>query len=399
MRNTVFFSKLLIPACAAGFLTCIGCSTPKVDVGMKVAGEFKLPGVSKIAVVNFNSLPDDPFSGNLAADAETCALVKRGVASAFARSHTFQTIDMDIECAIKDLQNCSPGRRYDAVMCGRVWWHVTPETNRQYPETFTLYKWRMVPYTVTNSKGKSTTYHAKVTSESDEVLKMIDYRVQDATLMLSLSLYRLDGNGGVSKVVEIYEVGTAHYSTDRKIEGKWLPAELQEKLELVSAMSGIMGAKLAPHIEKHSVALLFGDEKLGSLLKAGAYGAVCDYAAYALHQKFGRQVCDRIPEMTDYKTVSYPIPDSEEKPADEEELKEVLVDEDAAEYLYAMALGRECLGQSEAALSSYRHAFDLNPELRTAQGISRCLRALGQADRLRETDKEIRKALKKTELN
>ena len=51
-----------------------GCSTPMIDVTMDTAGEIKLTGVSKIALANFNSMPDDAFAGVKAADSETCAL-------------------------------------------------------------------------------------------------------------------------------------------------------------------------------------------------------------------------------------------------------------------------------------------------------------------------------------
>ena len=75
----------------------VGCSTPTIPITMNVSGEVKLNGVSKIALADFNSLPGDPFTGVMAADDETCALVKRAVASAFYVSPMYQIVDMDIE--------------------------------------------------------------------------------------------------------------------------------------------------------------------------------------------------------------------------------------------------------------------------------------------------------------
>ena len=70
----------------------VGCSTPTIPITMNVSGEVKLNGVSKIALADFNSLSGDAFTGAMAADAETCALVKRAVASAFYASPMYQIV-------------------------------------------------------------------------------------------------------------------------------------------------------------------------------------------------------------------------------------------------------------------------------------------------------------------
>ena len=88
-----------------------GCSTPTVPITMNVSGEIKLNGVSKIALADFNSLPGDPFTGTMAADAETCALVKRAVASAFYKSPMYQIVDMDIEKDINAETEALPKKR------------------------------------------------------------------------------------------------------------------------------------------------------------------------------------------------------------------------------------------------------------------------------------------------
>ena len=199
---------ILKAAAAAGMVAAIvaGCSTPTIPVTMNVSGEIKLNGVSKIALADFNSLPGDPFTGTMAADEETCALVKRAVASAFYSSPMYQIVDMDIEKQIHDETDASPKKRFDAVVYGRLWWQATPETSGQYPHKFTLETWSNVPYVKKDLMGKEVQLLAKVTTQRKDVLKMLDYRVQNATLMLTLSIYRLEKSGDIVKITDTYQV-------------------------------------------------------------------------------------------------------------------------------------------------------------------------------------------------
>ena len=121
--------KVAASGLVAAFIA--GCTTPTIPVTMNVAGEVKLNGVSKIALADFNSLKGDAFTGVMAADKETCALVKRAVASAFYTSPMYKVVDMDIERNIHDETDAKPNKRFDAVIYGRLWWQVTPETKGQ----------------------------------------------------------------------------------------------------------------------------------------------------------------------------------------------------------------------------------------------------------------------------
>lgn len=184
----------------------VGCSTPTIPVTMNVAGEVKLTGVNKIAIADFNSLPGDPFTGTMAADEETCALVKRAVASAFYTSPMYQIADLDAEKSIHD-ENDKLAKRYDAVVYGRLWWAITPETNGKYPHKYTLESWNNVPYVKKNPlTGKDEKLIAHVTTQRKDVIEMLDYRVQNATLMLTLSIYRLNSDGKLTKIVDTYQV-------------------------------------------------------------------------------------------------------------------------------------------------------------------------------------------------
>lgn len=201
-----------LKAVAAVGLTAVliaGCSTP-IPVTMNVAGEVKLNGVSKIALADFNSLKGDAFTGVMAADKETCALVKRAVASAFYTSPMYKIVDMDIEKNIHDETDAKPNKRFDAVIYGRLWWQVTPETKGQYPHVYTLESWNNVPYM--QKEKKEVPAIAKVTSQKKDVLKMLDYRVQNATLMLTLSIYRLERSGDIVKIVDTYQVSNQGFT-------------------------------------------------------------------------------------------------------------------------------------------------------------------------------------------
>lgn len=204
MKLSKSFFKLSASAVVVGALM-VGCETPTIPLTMNVAGEIKLNGVSKIALAGFNSLPGDAFTGKMAADKETCALVKRAVAAAFYSAPTYQVVDLDIEKEITSEVEAEPKHRFDAVVYGRLWWQVTPETNGQYPKQFTLSTWQNVPYTK-KVLGKSEPDVAPVTTLTKDVIQMMDYRVQNATLMLTLSFYRLEGNGEVVKITDTYQV-------------------------------------------------------------------------------------------------------------------------------------------------------------------------------------------------
>lgn len=185
-----------------------GCSTPTIPVTMNVAGEIKLNGVSKIAIADFNSLPGDPFTGVMAADAETCALVKRAVAASFYASPMYQIVDMDVEKDIHDEHGANPSKRFDALIYGRLWWSVTPEIEGKYPRIYTLRSWENEPI---YKNGKKIRVN-EVTTQTKDVLQMLDYKVRNATLMLTLSAYRLEKSGDVVKLSDTYQVSNQGFT-------------------------------------------------------------------------------------------------------------------------------------------------------------------------------------------
>lgn len=424
-----------------------GCSTSIIPITIDVAGEIKLTGVNKIAIADFNSLPGDPFSGVMAADAETCALVKRAVASSFYSSPMYQIADMEVEKSISDSQGAQTKRRYDAIIYGRLWWNMTPETKGAYPQKFTLESWKNVHYTTKNFiTGKPETAVAHVTTRRKDVIEMLEYRVRNATLMLALSVYRLDGDGKLTKIADTYQVtdrgfmlvngelkldgvsdvvkgessisqmlaggarGKGGSKFHRKVDANGkiiltqetvsMPSELQAKLMLATSITKNLSAQIAPSKRTIDVAVDLGDIRLENLLKNGAFASAKDYSMYMLRQKIGKQNCEKLAQYLPGLAVPcvYPIPDSEEK-LDEfkgDTIDELLANEDIAEYFedenldpyfYALGICSEATQNLDEAEDYYRFAFNVKPSVEYARGLSRVYLTRGESARLRETKK------------
>ena len=166
--------------------------------------------MSKIALLEFNTLPDDPFAGVSAADEPTRELVRRAVAASFYATPMYDVVDLDAERQIAAADaTVIPDKRFDAVVFGRLWWQETPETDGEEPRVFRLETWRMMPYTIkTKVLGKEvvTPAKARVTVRTDEEMRMVPYRSRHAALMLALSIYRVGANGELDKIVDTYQV-------------------------------------------------------------------------------------------------------------------------------------------------------------------------------------------------
>ena len=211
MDKKIFRMAVLRAAASiSAALLLSGCGTVSVPGTMEVPGEFKLSGVSKIALLEFNTLPDDPFAGVAAADESTRELVRRAVAASFYAAPMYDIVDLSAERQIAATDAAAlPDKRFDAVVSGRLWWQETAETDGEEPHVFTLETWRMMPYTIkTKVFGKEivTRATAHVTVRTDQELRMLPYRSRHAALMLSLSIYRVGVNGELDKIVDTYQV-------------------------------------------------------------------------------------------------------------------------------------------------------------------------------------------------
>ena len=66
------FSKMVLSLTIGAIITLMtGCTSPNIKVSIKTPGQFKLGGISKLAIVKFNSLQDDASVGVYSADDET----------------------------------------------------------------------------------------------------------------------------------------------------------------------------------------------------------------------------------------------------------------------------------------------------------------------------------------
>lgn len=437
--------------CSAVFAVSVmtGCRTASIPVAVTVPGEFNLSGVSKIALVDFNSMPDDPVTGVYAADKETMSIVQRMVSSTFYKSKMYQVANLDIEKEIAAKHSPKLANRFDAVLYGRLWWQVSPEYRNTYPKVFTLETWKNVKYDTgaKNPLTKEPIYAtAHVTQNMKDVLETLYYRAWNANLMLSLTLYRLDKNGKFEKITETYAVASQNFlldngkfetvyapigannndrasrlkaSTEKKstfgslfsnekkakdVSGKFvvvqqsatIPTELQAKLMLAGQLSSELGKKLSPSEIIFNIPCNFNDDKLFNLLKDGAFKAAKEYIVFKVRKDLGNGIANKIDPVACYEMPKNLVAKADEKKITDEDVAEGA--KDSKDYLYALGVCEEATGQYEQALYTYRYAFNLIPSKEYALGISRCLFALGMNDRVQEKAKAQKAAGKKANL-
>lgn len=406
MNNKYLMFKLTASAALVTGLIA-GCSTPTVSVKMNAAGEVKLNGVSKIALADFNTLPGDAFCESMPADPETCELVKRAVASAFYASPMYKISDLNLEKEMHEADDSLlVANRFDAFVYGRLWWQITPEEKIMRPTKYTLETWKNVDHKVRNPiTKKEETHKVKVVTETRDVLKMVESHSRSATLMLALSIYRVNMNGQVEKIVDTYQVTDEGFElVDGKLSTKLesigcvndsavaslqaagqekkgffagagdalkvsnkqepktesrrdangkliltqksvsMPSELQAKIMLASSVTRNLAAKLAPTEVTFDIPAEFGDKSLENLIKNGAYQSAREYALYKLRNALGRQVCDKVSEFIPEiaDECSYPIPDSKKAfPVYDEELVNSLVKSGLNLYAYSLGVSQK----------------------------------------------------------
>ena len=134
LKANKILSAVLICSSVIAVSTMTGCRTASIPVEVTVPGEFNLSGISKIAIVDFNSVPGDPVAGVYAADKDTMSIVQRMIATTFCKGKMYQIANLDIEKEIADKHTAKLANKFDAVMYGRVWWQVSPEYRNTYPE-------------------------------------------------------------------------------------------------------------------------------------------------------------------------------------------------------------------------------------------------------------------------
>jgi hypothetical protein len=290
-------------------------------------------------LLEFNTIPSGLGHGAFAADRAICRLARQTVADVFYKDPFFALVDLPLEQQISRHADRSRLKsRLDAVMYGRVWWQVTDEYRNYLPSKMQLTSWRNIRYVCGHDDDGNPIYCTKkVTTESKDVFYEKRYRARKATLMMGLSVYRLDRNGHVEKLTHVFEVASRpafivngefsdrlELTTARKVAGKiktlkteeggfmaglssfmgsmGLGGEKEIKAELDSStivdvctipvdlesqlgMCGEIGARLqnliAPHREEIPVNVAGQDKKTKTLISAEAYMGNVKYIARA----------------------------------------------------------------------------------------------------------------------
>ena len=450
-KNKEAFRFVLLAFCFLFVMT--GCRTSTIPVEVTIPGDFNISGVSKIAIVDFNTIQDDSKAGLFSADRPTVSLVQNMVTSAFTQSRMYQIANLDIEkIAVENNPDAKLENRFDAILYGRLWWQVSPEVLQAYPQVFNLESWRNVSYTEYNSKGESYTEHKELTTRKKDELATMYYRAKKASLMLSLSLYRIDTEGLLEKVADTFiiasqgfivdngEFGTQFLDYDisdkndrvarmkeaseekesffdslvstkkeagagqKKVEivknTAAIPTDLQFKLMLAETLSKELSKKFSPSKIELNVVNKFSDDKLFNLLKDKAFNAAEDHIVYYIRNKAGNAIADKIDPLQAYTVPPYLTPAKDPETTDPDKFNKLV--KKAAnkniDYLYALAICEEAQGKYEQALDTYRYIFNLDPEKDYANGISRCLFALGMNERVQELEKARKSAGKEANL-
>ena len=195
-------------------LVLTGCN-PYLNFTNTLPSEYNLEGVSKIALVEFNSLPDDPVTGVYTVDDETKKIVKDMISTVFFKGKTYKIANLNAENTILKsgkISNVALAQRFDAILYGRIWWKTTPEYKNITPKVYNLEKWYYERYVCGLTSGGYPIYsRARLTDYTREVMREHKYRAKNATLMLSLTLYKIKRNGEIEKIVEDFAAADQNY--------------------------------------------------------------------------------------------------------------------------------------------------------------------------------------------
>ena len=430
-----------------------------------IPGEYNLSGVSKIALVGFNTLPSDPVAGVYSADAATRQIVEDMISTVFFKGQTYKVTDLDAEKAILESDSAAAVKlasRFDAILYGRVWWKTSGEYKNIHPKVYTLEKWHNQKYVCAKTDSGQPIYAtAHLTDTLTDVMAEHRYRAFNATLMLSVTLYRLNNQGVVEKIVEDFAVADQFYLLDNgsfstvfvphdaargsrferiaaqgedekaKKEkaaeenagfisadqnGATIPTDLQTKIMLGRKLADALGRKMTQSDVVVEVKLDFSiDENLLNAMRAGQFASVREKLVTAIRTGVGYGVSDRIGSLSAYPRESAEVKVAEdpkcfaklEKAKDDKERAEIEKDiaervddavDDFEDELYALAICEEACRQYDYALENYRSLLKVSADEKYARGISRCLASLNMAERLQDDAKQAKKAGAKASL-
>ncbi len=221
-----------------------GC-VKKAKIDIVRPGEMKLTDVSKIALLDFNTIAPAPGYGIYAADRTTCGLARTVVADVLYREPFYQLVDFGLEDVARAK---NPGAklqtRADAFLYGRVWWQAAPEFDNFVPDKMALEEWGMQRYVCGRDGNGNPQYcTARLTRKVQDEFFKRSYRATNAALMLGLSVYRLQKNGQVTKLSTVFEIArhpaiisNGEFSDSLEIVGK---AQTQDRAATLKTKSGL----------------------------------------------------------------------------------------------------------------------------------------------------------------
>ena len=201
MKNSF---KIILPLIA--LLLATGC-VQKTKIKMKVPGEINLKGVHKIALLDFSSVKSNSENGIYKANKDLLKLAKDEVANIFYEEPYYAFSNLEIEKILAKKSNAKPLSVFDGMVYGKLWWQVTPEYDNIIPSKTALESYTIKRYVCGKTKkGRAIYCSARLTTKMKDAPFNLHYRVKNATLMMSLDLYKVSQNGKLSKVTEVFEV-------------------------------------------------------------------------------------------------------------------------------------------------------------------------------------------------
>jgi hypothetical protein len=295
---------------------------------MKIPGELNVKGIHKIAIVNFSSIKSNSGMGLYKANKDLLKLAKDEVINLFYNEPFYSMSNLEIESDIKQKDiKANIINRFDGLLYGKLWWVITPEYQNIIPSKATLESYKIVKYqSGISKKGKPYYSYSRVTTKMQDRAFNIHYRVKNATLMMSLNLYKIAKDGKMSKVTEVFEVAKGRFditngkysniisligdqkkldkikSLTKKEEKSWLSSFTKSKVSkkvdtdfkvtnkietipskytmsqtIIKSISKKLQRMIAPTTQDFELKIEKGDSKVEKLFDYSAFNAISSY--------------------------------------------------------------------------------------------------------------------------
>jgi hypothetical protein len=183
-----------------------GCA-PKAVVRLLRPGELNLRDVSKIVILDFNTIQMGSKT-RLPVGKDILELAKKSFVDCFYSAPFYTLVDLNMERCVTGKQ-CNIQKKYraDALLYGTVWWEITDEFDNFKPDSMRLSQWRMKSYPCGKDKKGNTKYCSKpLTTETHDEFYRRNYRAVAASLVISLYVYKFHPDGRIEKITQVMEL-------------------------------------------------------------------------------------------------------------------------------------------------------------------------------------------------